>query len=67
MTQLMFKICDEPPIDILTVNPTLPECLIGIINRALTIDVAERFQTGEEMAGSIRECAAALSTVDVAL
>ena len=32
MTQLMFKIANEPPLDILAVNPTLPECLVEIIN-----------------------------------
>src|SRR3970282_1419507 len=32
MTQLMFKIANEPPADILGINPTLPECLVAIIN-----------------------------------
>jgi eukaryotic-like serine/threonine-protein kinase len=67
MTQLMFKIANEPPVDILTVNPALPGCLVDIIHRALAKDVAERFQTGEEMAQAIRDCAAGLRTVDVAL
>jgi eukaryotic-like serine/threonine-protein kinase len=67
MTQLMFKIANEPPIDILSLNPALPECLLAIINKALAKDVAERFRTGEEMARAIRDCAAQFGTVDVAL
>jgi eukaryotic-like serine/threonine-protein kinase len=67
MTQLMFKIANEPPVDILSVNPALPECLVEIINRALAKDVAQRFQTGEEMARAIRDCAAGFRAVDVAL
>ncbi len=39
MTQLMFKIANEPPIDILGVNPALPECVVEIINKALAKNV----------------------------
>lgn len=67
MTQLMFKIANEPPIDILSLNPALPECLLAIINKALAKDVAERFKSGDEMAKAIRECAAQFGTVDLAL
>ena len=67
MTQLMFKIANEPPVDILTYNEILPECLVEIINRALAKDVTQRFQTGEEMAQAIKDCAANYGAVDVAL
>ena len=50
MTQLMFKIANEPPIDILGVNPALPECVVEIINKALAKNVAERYQSGDEFA-----------------
>ena len=68
MTQLMYKIANEQPIDILSVNPALPPCLAGIIDRALAKNVEDRFRSGDEMAAAIRECAAQLSsTVGVVL
>ncbi len=67
MTQLMFKIASEPPADILAVNPALPECLVAVINKALAKDVDQRFKTGDEFAKAIRDCAAQLGGVDVAL
>lgn len=68
MTQLMYKIANEQPIDILSVNPALPPCLVGLIDRALAKNVADRFRSGDEMAAAIRECAAQLApTVDVVL
>jgi serine/threonine-protein kinase len=68
MTQLMFKIASEPPADILSLNPALPECLVGIINKALAKDVEQRYRTGDEFARAIRDCAAQFGgEVDVAL
>jgi hypothetical protein len=54
----MFKIANEPPIDPLTLNPRLSDCLIGIIHKALAKNKEERYLTGEEMARALRECAA---------
>src|SRR5467141_5457136 len=67
MTQLMFKIANEPPADVLGINPTLPECLAVVINKALAKDMGARFKSGEEMAQALRQCAAQLGTVDVTL
>ena len=67
MTQLMFKIANEPPLDILGVNPALPECVVEIINKALAKNVAARYQSGDEFAQAIRACAAQFYTVDVTL
>ena len=67
MTQLMFKIANEPPIDILGLNPALPECVVEIINKALAKNVAERYQSGDEFAQAVRACAARFDTVDVTL
>ena len=68
MTQLMYKIANEPPIDILSVNPALPPCLAAIIDRALAKNVEDRFRSGDEMAATIRGCAAQWSsTVAVVL
>ncbi len=60
MAQLMFRIANEPHVDILTVRPDLPPCVVQIINRALAKKVTERYQTGAEMADAIRQCAASL-------
>jgi serine/threonine-protein kinase len=67
MTQLMFKIANEPPADILAINPALPECLVAVINKALAKDVEQRFKTGDEFARAVRDCAAQFGDVDVAL
>jgi len=58
MAQLMFKIANEPHVDILTHNPNLPPCLVDIINKALSKQPEERFQTGDELAQAIRTCMA---------
>jgi serine/threonine-protein kinase len=67
MAQLMFKIANEQPIDPLSLNPTLPDCLVAIINKALAKSKEERYRTGEEMARALRECATEFSAVDVSL
>jgi CHASE2 domain-containing sensor protein len=67
MTQLMFKIANEPPIDILSVNPALPQGVVEVIYKALAKDVAERYQSGDEFAQAIRACAAQFQTLDVTL
>jgi serine/threonine-protein kinase len=67
MAQLMFKIANEPPTDILSINSDLPECLIAIINRALAKQVEERYQTGTEMAQALKQCLANQETINVGL
>ena len=54
MAQLMFKIANEAPADIRTVNPSVPEGLVAFLERALAKDPDQRFQTGEEFAGALR-------------
>jgi serine/threonine-protein kinase len=56
MAQLMFKIANEAQPDIRTVNPLVPDCLGAIIDRALSKDMAQRYQTGDEMARDLRAC-----------
>lgn len=58
MAQLMFKIANEPHVDILTHNPALPPCLLDIINKVLAKLPEDRYQTGDEMAQAIRACMA---------
>ena len=56
MAQLMFKIANEPHPDIRTVDANLPACLSLVIDKALKKNVAERYQTGTDMAKAIRAC-----------
>jgi eukaryotic-like serine/threonine-protein kinase len=58
MAQLMFKIANEPHVDILTLNPILPTCLVDIVNKALAKQPEDRFQTGEQFAQAVRACMA---------
>ena len=67
MAQLMFKITNEPPTDILSINPELPECVVAIINKALAKQVEERYQTGAEMAQALRQCMASQEMVDISV
>ena len=67
MAQLMFKIANEQPGDPTLHNPAMPDCLVGILDKALSKTMDERYRTGGEMARAIRECVASMSTVDVAL
>lgn len=60
MAQLMFRIASEPPRDILSVSPDVPPCVVAVIDRALAKKIEERYQTGQEMAEAIRQCAASL-------
>jgi len=58
MAQLMFRIANEPHPDIRSVNPDLPDCLVAIIDKAMTKDPDARYQTGAEFAKDIRTCMA---------
>ena len=57
MAQLMYKIANEPPADILAVNPRVPGGLVAFLERALAKDPGQRFQTGEEFAAALRVAA----------
>jgi eukaryotic-like serine/threonine-protein kinase len=54
MAQLMFKIANEAPTDILSVNPNLPPALVAFLDKALSKNPDERYQTGEEFGGALR-------------
>ena len=58
MAQLMFKIANEPHADIRTINPTLPEKLLVVIDKLLVKDVTRRYQRGSELAADLRACLA---------
>jgi serine/threonine-protein kinase len=68
MAQLMYKIANEPHIDIRSVNPNIPPCLVLIIERALCKDIEQRYQTGNEFAADLKACMTGqppAATVDV--
>jgi serine/threonine-protein kinase len=56
MAQLMFKIANEAQPDIRTINPLVSDGLAAIIDRALCKDMAQRYQTGDDMARDLRVC-----------
>jgi serine/threonine-protein kinase len=57
MAQLMFRIANESPTDILSVRPDLPACLVTIINKSLAKQIEDRYASGAEMADALRQCA----------
>src|SRR3954468_3514248 len=57
MAQLMFKIANEPPTDIRSVNPEVAPALAAFLERALAKDPEQRYQTGEEFSGALRAAA----------
>lgn len=69
MAQLMFKIANEPPADILAVKPDVPATLVAFLERALAKNPEERFQSGEEFGGALRAAFAAKTpgSVDIEL
>ena len=60
MAHLMFRIANEPPRDILSVNPDLPPCLAAILEKMLAKKSEDRYETGALVAEALRKCAASL-------
>ena len=54
MASLMFKITNEETADIRTIRAEISENLAAVVNRALTKDVDQRFQTGIEFANALK-------------
>ncbi|MDH3763078.1 MAG: serine/threonine-protein kinase, partial [Gammaproteobacteria bacterium] len=54
MASLMFKITNEEAADVRTVRAEIPEALSAVINKAMTKDVDQRFQTGVEFANALK-------------
>ena len=57
MAQLMYKIANEPPTAILSINPGVPPALVAFLDRALAKNPDERYQTGDEFAAALRSAA----------
>jgi len=61
MAQLMFKIANEPPTDILSVRPDLPPGLVAFLDKAMAKDADQRYQTGDEFAAALRSASGAVT------
>ena len=58
LAQLMYKIANETPSDILTINPRLPPMLVDVINKALNKNIEQRYQRAAHLAADLRNCLA---------
>jgi eukaryotic-like serine/threonine-protein kinase len=73
MAQLMYRIANENAPDILQYNASLPPKFVAFLDRAMSKEADQRYQTGEEFAFELRAAfggsgAAAASTgVDISL
>lgn len=56
LAQLMFRIANEAPADILSINPSLPPALLAVLDRALRKKPEERYQRGADMAADLLAC-----------
>ncbi len=54
MASLMFKITNEEAADVRTIRAEIPESLSAVIDKALTKDADQRFQTGAEFASALK-------------
>jgi serine/threonine-protein kinase len=57
MAQLMYRIANEHAPDILQYNPSLSPALVAFLDRSMSKEAGERYQTGEEFAGALRATA----------
>jgi len=69
MTELMYKIANDPPANILDYNAALPDAVVRLVAKALSKRPEDRFQTGSQLAAALRECRAELFSeiVDIGL
>jgi serine/threonine-protein kinase len=56
MAELMFKIANEPPPDIRSVNPHISAELAAVVASALAKSLDVRFATGQIMADALEKC-----------
>ena len=54
MAQVMFKIANEPPTDILSVRPDLPPALAVFLDKAMSKEADQRYQNGDDFAAALR-------------
>ena len=63
MAELMFKIANSEPSDLVALRPEISPRLVAIVARALAKPLDQRYATGSEMAADLRSC---LETMNVA-
>jgi serine/threonine-protein kinase len=54
MAQLMYRIANENAPDILKYNAALPPAFVAFLDKAMSKDADQRYQTGEEFAAALR-------------
>jgi eukaryotic-like serine/threonine-protein kinase len=54
MAQLMYRIANEHAPDILKYNPSLPPAFVAFLDKAMSKDAEQRYQTGEDFATALR-------------
>jgi serine/threonine-protein kinase len=52
----MYKIANEPHLAVNLVRSDLPDCIEKLMSKALAKKPLDRFNSGAEMAKSIRDC-----------
>jgi eukaryotic-like serine/threonine-protein kinase len=73
MAQLMYRIANEHAPDIMQYNPALPPKFVAFLDKAMSKEADQRYQTGEEFAFELRTAfggagaAAAGTGVDISL
>jgi eukaryotic-like serine/threonine-protein kinase len=66
MPRLMQKIATEPHASVRLIRPELPECIDGIMTRALAKSAESRYATCGELAAALRTCAGPQDTAQSA-
>lgn len=56
LKELTFKIVNQPHTDVRTHNAELPDCVVTLVDKALSKNPEQRFQNGEEMAKALSVC-----------
>ena len=60
MAQLMFKIANDPHVDIRQHGQGVPACVAAITNKALAKEPEQRYQSCDQMAKALRLCLSSL-------
>ncbi|HCA27241.1 MAG TPA: serine/threonine protein kinase [Betaproteobacteria bacterium] len=61
LTELMYRIANQPHADIQQSHPRLPECVASIVNKMLQKPPEQRYQSGNDVARAIVQCASQIA------
>ncbi len=56
MANLIYNIANEKHPDIRRFRPELPACMVTIINKSLGKEAEQRYQSGKQMAATMKRC-----------